>query len=225
MDIKKILKEKKIITSFILLAMLVEIWILFTFSERNYERVLFFIALFIYQVRFIYLIWFLKPNRLTFQASSSQKKPFLMDYTLNSLFFIVFPLGYTFLHETFYAKWNLGGKWQLFFFCLYVTGTFITMFSEYQRKKIKELEPDANYRLRGMFKSAICINYFGEILALPSLFYLSSGSIIIFIVIFVQQVLDFSFVQIPRQESYIRKNYPEEAEKILSQKKLIPFIY
>lgn len=40
-----------------------------------------------------------------------------------------------------------------------------------------------------------------------------------------QQVLDFSFVQIPRQVAYIKKNYPDEADKILSQKKLIPFIY
>jgi hypothetical protein len=99
------------------------------------------------------------------------------------------------------------------------------MISEYQRKKIKQTNPEANYRLHGLFKYAICINYFGETLALPSLFYLSSGSIIIFVVIMAQQVLDFSFVQIPRQVTYIKKNYPDEADKILSQKKLIPFIY
>ena len=40
-----------------------------------------------------------------------------------------------------------------------------------------------------------------------------------------QQVLDFSFVQITRQVTYIKKNYLDEVDKILSQKKLIPFIY
>lgn len=40
-----------------------------------------------------------------------------------------------------------------------------------------------------------------------------------------QQVLDFSFVQIPRQVTYIKKNYLDEVDKILSQKKLIPFIH
>ncbi|MBP2966921.1 hypothetical protein J8385_20335, partial [Acinetobacter baumannii] len=72
-------------------------------------------------------------------------------------------------------------------FSIYLLGTAITMMSEYQRKKIKQTNPEANYRLHGLFKYAICINYFGETLALPSLFYLSSGSIIIFIVIMVQQ--------------------------------------
>lgn len=219
-----ILKEKRIITIFTMLAVIIEMSVLFT-GALGLERVLFFIALFIYQIRFMYLIWFLKPRSLTFQAASSQKNPLIIDYLLNSLFFVVFPLGYTFLHETFYAKWSLGSTVQLIMFVLYLLGTGITMISEYQRKKIKQTNPEANYRLHGLFKYAICINYFGETLALPSLFYLSSGSIIIFVVIMAQQVLDFSFVQIPRQVTYIKKNYPDEADKILSQKKLIPFIY
>ena len=224
MNIKKIKQEKIIITILTILAVMIEISILKS-GVSTLDRNLFFIALLVYQGRFMYLIWFLKPNRLTFQASSSQKKPLVMDYTLNLLFFIIFPLGYTFLHETFYAKWNLGVIVQLIIFVLYLLGTAITMLSEYQRKMIKKSNPEANYRLHGLFKYAICINYFGEILALPSLFYLSSGSIIIFVVIMIQQILDFSFVQIPRQVTYIKMNYPEESERILSQKKLIPFIY
>lgn len=224
MDYSVILKEKRIITIFTMLAVIIEMSVLFT-GALGLERVLFFIALFIYQIRFMYLIWFLKPRSLTFQAASSQKNPLAIDYLLNALFFVVFPLGYTFLHETFYAKWSLGSTVQLIIFGLYLLGTGITMISEYQRKKIKQTNPKANYRLHGLFKYAICINYFGETLALPSLFYLSSGSIIIFVVIMAQQVLDFSFVQIPRQVTYIKKNYPDEADKILSQKKLIPFIY
>ncbi|MEG0256220.1 MAG: DUF1295 domain-containing protein [Vagococcus sp.] len=225
MNQKHIQTEKKVITLFTLIAMLVEGGLLFFRGTSSLERSLFFVALFIYQLRFMYLIWFLKPTRLTFQASSSQKKPLLMDYTLNSLFFVIFPLGYTYLHETFYLKWNLGTTTQVIIFILYLLGTAITMVSEYQRKQIKKHDPQANYRLHGLFKYAICINYFGEILALPSLFYLSSGSIIIFAVIMIQQVLDFSFVQIPKQVTYIKENYPDEAEKILAQKKLIPFIF
>ncbi|MEG0286634.1 MAG: hypothetical protein RR494_10180 [Vagococcus sp.] len=224
MDATKIIKEKRIMTVFTIIAMLIEISVLFK-GVISLERSLFFIAVLIYQVRFIYLNWGLKPNRLTFQASSSQKKPLLMDYTLNALFFVVFPLGYTFLHETFYAKWNVGVTVQIIMFILYIVGTSITMISEYQRKRLKQTNPAANYRQHGLFKLAICINYFGEILALPSLFYLSSGSLILFVIIMAQQVLDFSFVQIPRQVDYIKKNYPDKAEAILSQKKLIPFIY
>lgn len=224
MNSRQIMTEKRIITLLTLIAMIIEASVFFL-GTTSLERSLFFIALFVYQLRFMYLIWVLKPNRLTFQASSSQKKPLVMDYTLNLLFFIIFPLGYTFLHETFYAKWSLGTSTQLIIFMLYLLGTGITMISESQRKKLKQTNPEANYRLHGLFKYAICINYFGEILALPSLFYLSSGSIIIFILIMIQQVLDFSFVQIPRQVTYIKKNYPEEAETILNQKKLIPFIY
>lgn len=224
MRTKQIMIEKKIITILTVIAMVIEVSLYFS-GANNLERSLFFIALLIYQLRFMYLIWKLKPNRLTFQASSSQKNPLVMDYTLNLLFFIIFPLGYTFLHETFYAKWNLGITAQLLIFIIYLLGTGITMVSEAQRKRLKETNPTANYRLHGLFKQAICINYFGEILALPSLFYLSSGSIVIFIVILVQQVLDFSFIQIPRQVTYIKKNYPNEADQILKQKKLIPFIY
>lgn len=224
MDYSVILKEKRIITLFTILAVIIEMSVLLT-GNIDLERILFFIALFIYQIRFMYLIWFLKPRRLTFQAASSQKKPLAIDYLLNFLFFVIFPLGYTFLHETFYTKWSLGSTVQLLMFGLYLLGTGITMISEYQRKKIKQTNPEANYRLHGLFKYAICINYFGETLALPSLFYLSSGSIIVFVVIMAQQVLDFSFVQIPRQVTYIKEKYPEEADEILSQKKLIPFIY
>lgn len=224
MDKKRILREKRIVTLLTLIAMIIEVNVLLS-GVISIERVLFFSAVLLYQMRFMYLNWFLKRNRLTFQASSTQKKPMVMDYTLNLLFFVVFPLGYTFLHETFYGKWSLGLGVQIFMFVLYLIGTSITVISEYQRKKLKETNPTANYRLHGLFKYAICINYFGETLALPSLFYLSSGSMILFLVIMLQQVLDFSFVQIPRQVTYIKKNYPDEAEKILSQKKLIPFIY
>lgn len=224
MNKQSILQEKIIITCLTIVAMIIEIS-LFLKGLIGLDRSLFFIAVLIYQVRFMYLNWFLKPGRLTFQASSSQKKPMVMDYILNLLFFVVFPLGYTFLHETFYSRWNLGSGVQVVIFLLYLVGTGITMLSEHQRKKIKQDRPEVNYRQHGLFKLAICINYFGEILALPSLFYLSSGSIILFFIIMIQQVLDFSLVQIPRQVAYINKNYPKDAEAILSQKKLIPFIY
>ncbi|MGX7012760.1 hypothetical protein [Vagococcus silagei] len=222
---QKIKQEKIIVTFFIFVMMLVEASLLLWTGALELERILFYLALFIYQIRFLYLNWIVKPNRLTFQASSSQKKPLLMDYTLNFLFFIIFPMGYTYLHETFYANWNLGRTVQVIIFSLYVIGTLITLVSEAQRKHVKQQNPTLNYRFYGLFKYAICINYFGEILALPSLFYLASGSIIIFILMLLQQVLDFVFVQIPRQESYIKEHYPDEAGKILSQKKLIPFIY
>lgn len=222
---QKIKQEKIIVTFFIIVMMLVEASLLLWTGVLGLERILFYLALFIYQIRFLYLNWIVKPNRLTFQASSSQKNPLLMDYTLNFLFFIIFPMGYTYLHETFYANWNLGRTVQVIIFSLYVIGTLITLVSEAQRKHVKQHNPTLNYRFYGLFKYAICINYFGEILALPGLFYLASGSIIIFILMLLQQVLDFVFVQIPRQESYIKAHYPDEAEKILSQKKLIPFIY
>lgn len=138
MDYSVILKEKRIITIFTMLAVIIEMSVLFT-GALGLERVLFFIALFIYQIRFMYLIWFLKPRSLTFQAASSQKNPLAIDYLLNALFFVVFPLGYTFLHETFYAKWSLESTVQLIMFGLYLLGTGITMISEYQRKKSSKL--------------------------------------------------------------------------------------
>ncbi len=221
---KQLLREKRLVTFFIALAVLIELSVWLT-RLGSFETTLFFLALLIYQGRFLYLIWWQKPNQLTFQAASSQKKPLVLDYVLNSLFFVIFPLGYTWLHLTFYTQWRLGGATQMIFFGLYLIGTSITLIAEHQRKVFKKQHPDENFRLHGLFKYAIGINYFGEVLALPSLFYLSTGSVLIFGLMLVQQIADFSFVQMPKQISYIKEKYPDEVDEILKQKKLIPFIY
>jgi len=225
--------SKTIITSGMFLSISLSAILLFTdagssaIESGNYQlsnRILFFIALFIFQFRFFYLINFIKKNKVTHQRVSNLKRPFVTDAISGIFLFFVLPLVLTHLNIKFNQSLDY---WYLLFFIIYIIGTNITIISEYQRRKWK-LKNNAEPKLytKGFFKYARYINYFGEILSQPALWYLATGIWWISLIALVYQLYDFLVMHIPKQEKYLLKNYKENFIKTsIHRKKLIPFIY
>jgi len=225
--------SKKIINLGLLFSLSLSAILLFTdfniinIGKEIYQlsnRILFFLALFIFQMRFFFLINFIKKNSTTHQVTSRLKKPFLADALTGIFLFCILPLVLTFLNIYFNHSLNY---WYLIFILLYIFGTSITLISEYQRRKWK-LENTAKSKLYkdGLFKYARYINYFGEAITQPSLWFIATGVWWISLIALLYQLYDFSFVHIPKQDNYLLKKYGEHFKEISIQgKKIIPFIY
>jgi len=195
--------------------------------RENYSisnRILFYFSLFIFLSKFFYLINFVKKNETTHHNVSRLKKPFVTDVITGLFLFCVLPLILTFLNIYFNQPLNY---WYLIFFILYTFGISITLISEYQRRKWKNISK-TKFKLYtdGLFKYARYINYFGETIAQPALWFIATGVWWISLVAFFYQLYDFAFVHIPKQEKYLLKKYKNDfIESSKDKKKLIPFIY
>ena len=227
-------KTSKIIINIgLLFSLILSATLLFTdfnilsIGRENYHisnRILFFLALFIFQIRFFYLINFVKKKSTTHQVVGRLKNPYLADALTGIFLFCLLPLVLTFLNIYFNQSLNY---WHYVFFLLYLVGTSITLISEHQRRKwkVKNKTKDELYT-KGLFKYARYINYFGETISQPSLWFLATGIWWISLIAFLYQLYDFSFVHIPKQEKYLLDKYGENFQKISKTiNKFIPFIY
>ncbi len=221
----KIKQSKLIINIGIVLSLLTSIYILF-FQElvchKNiYVQLLFYLALLSYQIRYFYLINYTKKHRVTFQLIERQKNPILLDTFVGLFLFCILPIILSFVNKEFNSSFN----WiDVIAFVIYLLGTIITLISENQRRKWKINNPKNLYQ-GGLFKYANHINYFGETLSFPAYCWLATGSTIVFMLILIHQIVDFVFIQIPKQEKYLNDKYPMDFPKIANKKKMIPFIY
>ncbi len=221
----KIKQSKFIISIGIVLSLLTSIDILFfqelICHEDIYVQLLFCLTLLIYQIRYFYLINFVKKHSLTFQLIEKQKNPILLDTLVGLFLFCVLPIILSVINRKFNSSFN----WiDVVSFVIYLLGTIITIVSESQRRKWKIKNPNNLYR-GGLFQYANHINYFGETLSFPAYCWLATGSIIVFILMLIHQIVDFIFIQIPQQEKYLSDKYPMDFSKIVNKKKIIPFIY
>ncbi len=215
--------SKFIINSGIVLSLFLGVYILFFREPVNNKDIhlLFYLVLFIYQARYCYLINFVKRQRVTFQVMEKRKRPILSDTVAGLIFFCVVPILWIFLHRNFnkHLDWTDGIATVI-----YILGTLITLVSESQRRKWKKQHPTTLYK-DGLFKYANHINYFGETLSFPAFCWVATGSIIVFVVVVVHQIIDFAFIQIPKQEKYLKSKYPKDFPEIANRKKLVPFVY
>ena len=173
--------SKAIINLGLLFSMSLSAILLFTdfnlinIGKENYQisnRLLFFLALFIFQMRFFFLINFIKKNSTTHQVIGRLKNPYVADALTGLFLFCLLPLVLTFLNIYFNQSLNY---WYLILFILYIFGTSITLISESQRRKWK-LENSAKSKLytEGLFKYARYINYFGETISQPALWFIAT---------------------------------------------------
>ncbi len=215
--------SKFIISTGIVLSLFLGVYILFFREPVNNKDIhlLFYLVLLIYQVRYFYLINFVKKQRVTFQLVEKRKFPFLADTLVGVFLFFVIPTILTFLHKNFNAHLDWA---DCIAFVVYVLGTLITLVSELQRRKWKTQYPNTLFK-SGLFKYANHINYFGETLSFPAFCWLATGSIIVFVVVVAHQIIDFTFIQIPKQEKYLKSKYPKDFPEIANRKKLVPFVY
>ena len=225
--------SKKIITLGILFSLSLSVILLFTdinilnIGKETYQisnRLLFFLALFVFQMRFFYLINYIKKDSTTHQVIGRLKNPNQADALTGVLLYCILPFFLTFLNINFNQSLNY---WSFLFLLIYLFGTSITLISEYQRRKWK-IDPSTKTKLYngGLFKYARYINYFGETISQPALWYLATGVWWISLIALLYQLYDFSFVHIPKQDTYLLKKYGEAFKKIsTSIKKLIPFVY
>ena len=188
------------------------------------NRILFYFVLFIFQMRFFYLINFIKKNKVTHQFVRGFKRPFVTDAIMGVFLFCILPIILTFLNIYFNQSLNY---WYLLFFLLYIFGTSITLISENQRR-IWNLENKAKSKLytKGLFKYARYINYFGETISQPALCVIATGIWWISLISLLYQLYDFLFIHIPKQEKYLLEKYKDHFKETSTyRKKLIPFIY
>lgn len=190
-------------------------------SDVSYVHILYYIALLIYQTRYFYLINFQKKQKVTFQLIEKQRNPILLDTFIGLFLFSVIPILLSYINKRFNTELNYG---VFVIFILYLFGTFITLVSEMQRRNWKENHKEGLFK-DGLFKYANHINYFGETLSFPAFCWLSSGSVVIFIIVFIHQIVDFIFIQIPKQEKYLQNKYLQDFDEIKDRNKLIPWIY
>lgn len=218
-------QSKFIINIGIVISLVVSFILLFaseTISrEVNPVHILYFSALIIYQARYFYLINFLKKEKPTFQLIEKQKRPVILDMIVGILLFCLMPIVLTLINKKFNTELRGG---DITAFSLYIFGTTITLISEYQRRKFKKHNAGRLFK-GGLFRYANHINYFGETLSFPAFCWLASGSIVVFVLILIHQILDFTYMQIPRQENYLKNKYAEDFNEIIHRKKLIPWIY
>ena len=185
---------------------------------------LFYFALFIFQARFFYLINFIKKNKVIHQSVSGLKRPFVINTISGIFLFSILPLALTFFNIYFNQSLDY---WYLIFFLLYIFGTSITLISEYQRRKWKrENKTKLKLYTKGLFKYARYINYFGDTISQPALWFIATGVWWISLIALLYQLYDFVFVHIPKQEKYLLEKYKDDfKETSIYRKKLIPFIY
>lgn len=221
----KIRQSKYLINLGIVFSLVGSFYILFLQSPIGNDKIsvqiLFYLGLLVYQTRYFYLINLVKKNRVTFQLIEKQKNPILIDTIVGLFLFCALPVTLSFVNK----KFNSHLDWKdITAIGLYLLGTMITLISESQRRKWKNQNINRLYQ-GGLFKYANHINYFGETLSFPTLCWLATGSTIILIIALTHQIIDFTFIQIPRQEEYLKKKYPMDFKKTANRKKLIPLIY
>lgn len=220
------IKQSKFIISFGLVFSLVLIfYILFLQNQIHEEKlvihIIFYFVLLIYLGRYFYLINFIKKRKVTFQLIEKQTNPILIDTYVGLFLFCILPIILALVNN----KYNNELAWTNFTaFLTYFVGTLITLISESQRRIWKKENENKIFK-DGLFKYANHINYFGETLSFPALCWLASGHIIIFLAVFIHQIVDFVYIQIPKQEKYLKNKYLEDFKKIRNKKKLIPFVY
>ncbi|WP_169730414.1 methyltransferase family protein [Salinispira pacifica] len=108
---------------------------------------------------------------------------------------------------------------------LFVLGSFINSWSEYQRKRFKA-KPENGGRLYtgGLFSVSMHINYFGDMIWATGLA-LMTGSLISAAIPVIMTAM-FVWIHIPRLDAYLAEKYGREFEDYASRtKKLIPWMY
>lgn len=108
---------------------------------------------------------------------------------------------------------------------LYLGGSFVNTYSEYQRQNYKS-DPARHGRLytQGLFRLSRHVNYFGDVVLFLGLA-LVTGRLSM-VVIPLVMALNFVFVIIPRKETYLAQKYGSQFSDYAKQtRRLVPFIY
>jgi len=110
-------------------------------------------------------------------------------------------------------------------FGLFIVGSYLNSFSEYQRKRFKQ-KPENKGKLytQGLFKHAQHVNYFGDFVWILG-FALFTWNLWAFIMPALC-IISFIFFNIPMLDTYLKEKYKDEFEAWNKRtKKLIPYIY
>ncbi len=108
---------------------------------------------------------------------------------------------------------------------IFLFGSFLNTFSEYQRRKWKKLpENKGHLYTKGLFRYSMHINYFGDLLWVIGYAMISQNWYSLIIVAFVFSF--FAFFNIPMLDKHLAEKYSSEFDDFKKKtKKFIPFIY
>ena len=119
-------------------------------------------------------------------------------------------------------EWN---AYNIICAALYLTGSFITTWSELQRKWFKQ-NPQNKGKLytKGLFSITRHPNYFGDILSTTGWYGFTQNYYAVIIPL--TMVLNLKYGQIPELEAYLKKRYSEQWDEYEKNvKSLVPFIW
>jgi steroid 5-alpha reductase family enzyme len=114
---------------------------------------------------------------------------------------------------------------EFFGVLLFLFGSFINSFSDYQRFAWKMLpENHGHIYTKGLFRFSMHINFFGDSIMFVGFATITQNLMSFIPVLFI--ALNFILFQIPRLDCYLKNRYEAEFEEYASKtKKFIPFIY
>ncbi|WP_167630301.1 DUF1295 domain-containing protein [Listeria valentina] len=174
-----------------------------------------------YALYFCLLITFIRLNAMSFiwLPRGISWKEALGNSTAFAIYYIGFPLFAIYHHSSFNMSMYLIG------IALFLIGSFINTTSELLRKPFKD-DPANKGKLYtgGLFKYAIHVNYFGDVLWAAGFALVTLNWWAMIIPVFL--LLLFKFSYIPNADKYLRGKYGKQFEAYQKNtKKLIPFIW
>ncbi|MCF6183548.1 MAG: DUF1295 domain-containing protein [Bacteroidales bacterium] len=176
-----------------------------------YRRIIIFCFSFIVFLRITFAMFVFVKRRIPFEESISIPFAFALYY----IGFAVFG----------YGTQTPVGIFDYFGVAVFLFGSYLNTFSEYQRYKWKK-DPNNKGKLYTikLFRHSIHINYFGDLLWVIgySILTLNIWSVWIPILLF----FFFIFFNIPKLDTYLAEKYKTQFSNYKKQtKKFIPFIY
>jgi len=201
--------QKVVMTVLQITLLAIAFWVLF--RGGGYRRVILFASAVVIFVRMTFTMTVFLKRRIPWAETFSVPFAFALYY-----------VGFAALGH---ATTSTLGPLDYAAIGLFVLGSFLNTGSEAARHRFKSL-PENSGRLYtgGLFRAAIHVNYFGDILWVTACAVLTgnwwSASIPVFLICF------FAFYNVPKLDVHLREKYGEEfVEWELKSKKLIPFVW
>lgn len=179
-------------------------------NDGNRQIVMFLLFLIVY-ARITFMVCYLLRRSISWNETFAIPSAFALYYIGYPLFSLMSPTPVT--------------RWDYVFVALFLFGSWISTFSEWQRNHWKRPPQNAGkLYTKGLFQFSMHINYFGEELWVTALALLTNNPWALLIPAFL--LCMFVFYNIPMLDRHLEDHYREDFPMYKQKtKKLIPFIY
>ena len=208
--------QKHLLTAMHFVALVLAAWLIFGFGENwrgqgEARRFLMLACLFIYFVRL----------RLTTYVFIKRTMEW-GEVVIISFWILIFSVFYA--APVRHSSWSFDWVDAVGIF-LFVAGSFLNSYSEYQRMKWKNRPENKGHLYQaGLFRYSRHINYFGDVVSFTGISIISRSWFTAWIP--VAMLLGFVIVNVPMLDKYLAEKYALEWPEYASRtKRFVPFVY